>query len=108
MSISRWFVPVCCVLPGIVAAQDLRIEHVQIASLSGSNVVQDATVDISAGRISAITIGSKPVRVPSKVQVIDGHGLYLAPGLIDSYVHLSNVPGMTPEQERLHPDIGET
>jgi len=97
----------CCALPGILAAQDLRIEHVQVASPERSHVVQDATVDISAGRITAITTGAKSAR-PAKAQVIDGHGLYLAPGLIDTHVHLSNVPGMTPEQERLHPDLGET
>lgn len=37
--------------------------------------------------------------------VIDGSGLYLAPGLIDSHVHLGDIPGMTPEQEAQHPDI---
>ncbi len=37
--------------------------------------------------------------------VIDGSGLFLAPGLIDSHVHLGDIPGMTPEQEAQHPDI---
>jgi imidazolonepropionase-like amidohydrolase len=36
---------------------------------------------------------------------IDGTGLFLTPGLIDSHVHLGAIPGMTPEQEAAHPDI---
>lgn len=38
-------------------------------------------------------------------EVINGRGLYLAPGLIDSHVHTSDVPGMTSPQEQAHPDI---
>jgi imidazolonepropionase-like amidohydrolase len=29
----------------------------------------------------------------------------LAPGLIDSHVHLGEIPGMRPDQEAQHPDI---
>jgi len=36
---------------------------------------------------------------------MDGSGLFLTPGLIDSHVHLGAIPGMTPEQEAEHPDI---
>jgi len=36
---------------------------------------------------------------------MDGSGLFLAPGLIDSHVHLGAIPGMTPEQEAAHPNI---
>ena len=39
--------------------------------------------------------------------IIDGSGLYFAPGLIDSHVHLGDIPGMTPEQEAQHPDIAK-
>jgi len=37
--------------------------------------------------------------------VIDGTGLFLYPGLIDSHVHLGGIPGMTSEQEAAHPQI---
>jgi imidazolonepropionase-like amidohydrolase len=42
--------------------------------------------------------------VASSFKEVDGKGLFLAPGLIDSHVHLTNAPGMS-EQARLHPDI---
>jgi imidazolonepropionase-like amidohydrolase len=38
-------------------------------------------------------------------EVIDGAGLYLVPGLIDTHVHLNEIPGMRDDQEQAHPDI---
>lgn len=43
--------------------------------------------------------------MPSNAVVIDGRGLYLTPGLIDSHVHLGGVPGMNEAQEARHPEI---
>lgn len=100
----------CWSLAGMAFAQELRIEHVQIVSPERLGLRREASVDIRDGRIAAIDAGWKSAQSSnsaSKVEVIDGRGLYLTPGLIDSHVHLSNVPGMTPDQERLHHDIGE-
>jgi imidazolonepropionase-like amidohydrolase len=77
-------------------AQDLRIEHVTVISPERTGPRRDATVSIHDGRIVA------NVRTTN---VIDGHGLFLAPGLIDSHVHLNNVPDMTDEQEQQYPAI---
>ncbi|HYX74193.1 MAG TPA: amidohydrolase family protein [Steroidobacteraceae bacterium] len=41
-------------------------------------------------------------------QLLEGRGLYLVPGLIDTHVHLSSIPGMTEEQELAHPDIARS
>jgi imidazolonepropionase-like amidohydrolase len=41
----------------------------------------------------------------SGARVIDGAGRYLVPGLIDSHVHLGDIPGMRPDQEARHPAI---
>jgi hypothetical protein len=38
---------------------------------------------------------------------MDGSGLFLAPGLIDSHVHLGAIPGMRADQEAQHPDVGK-
>jgi len=103
-----WAALHCLVLSSvavIAAAQDLRIEHVQIISPELAAPVRDATVDIHEGRIVAISRNS--ISRSSQVDTIDGRGLYLAPGLIDSHVHLLNVPGMTAEQAQRHPDIAE-
>jgi imidazolonepropionase-like amidohydrolase len=89
-------------------ARELRIDHVTIVSPERLSPMRDATVVIRDDRIVSIT------RRPSShivlgggtpVEIIDGKGLYLAPGLIDSHVHTSGVPGMTPAQEQAHPDI---
>ena len=91
-----------------VAARDLRIDHVTIISPERLGPMRDATVVIRDDRILSITRhpSSNFVRRPgTTVEVIDGKGLYLAPGLIDSHVHTSGVPGMNPEQEQAHPDI---
>ena len=93
---------------GSVSAQDLRIEHVAIVSPERSRPLRDATVSIHDGRIAAISHDRAAPRsrsTLSDVQVLNGTGLYLTPGLIDSHVHLEAIPGMTSEQEKLHPDI---
>lgn len=76
-------------------AQDVRIEHVTVLSAERAEPARDTTVSIHNGRIAATAAGT----------VIDGHGLYLVPGLIDSHVHLASIPGMTDEQGQAHPDI---
>jgi imidazolonepropionase-like amidohydrolase len=88
-------------------AQDLRITHVTVVSPERAEAMRDATVSIHAGRIAAITTGSRAEAAAgsSGAAVVDGRGLYLAPGLIDSHVHLGGIPGMSDEQERQHPDI---
>jgi hypothetical protein len=89
----------------VATAQDVRIEHVQVRSPERADLLRDVTVEVHDGRIVSISNRSSPKK--SGVRTIDGKGLYLAPGLIDSHVHLTNVPGMTPQQEKLRPDIGE-
>jgi imidazolonepropionase-like amidohydrolase len=76
-------------------AQDVRIEHVTVISAERAQPARDTTVSIHEGRIARTAAGT----------TIDGHGLYLVPGLIDSHVHLGEIPGMTDEQEAAHPDI---
>src|SRR5260370_17189270 len=95
----------CC---ASVAARDLRVEDVTIVSPERFRPMREATVYIQGDRI--VSISRRPpsgsARSPgTAVEIIDGQGLYLAPGLIDSHVHLNEIPGMTDEQEKVHPDI---
>jgi len=83
-------------------AQDLRIEHVTIISPELSQPLRNADVTVRDGRIVSVTVST--VR-ESNVRTLDGRGLYLIPGLIDSHVHLGTIPGMTEAQEHSHPDI---
>jgi imidazolonepropionase-like amidohydrolase len=89
-------------------ANDVRIEHVTIVSAERAAPLKNATVSIRDDKITRISRGNSAGALRGShpgPQIIDGHGLYLVPGLIDSHVHLSSLAGMTAEQENLHPDI---
>ena len=112
----RWLFatfPTCWLLLGQpVAAQpvdELRIEHVTVVSPERASPLRDAQVVVREGRITAISPGgsAKGPAATSQATIIDGRGLYLTPGLIDSHVHLSEIPGMNAEQEARHPDIAK-
>lgn len=95
--------------PSVAATvEDVRIEHVTIVSPERPSPLRDAEVYIHDGRIASIAISGAPGRragATSTVTTIDGTGLFLTPGLIDSHVHLRAIPGMTDEQEARHPEI---
>ena len=75
-----------------LANETVVIEDVTIISPHLAKPMQHMQVVIAQGRIEEI--------LPSKrqwakdVQIIDGRGLYLLPGIMDSHVHVSAVPGM--------------
>src|SRR6202044_705691 len=95
-------------LPGAVSAADLQIEHVTIVSPERATPMRDAMVRVHDGRIVTIVkAGRAAAHLPADTKAIDGTGLYLTPGLIDSHVHLGEIPGMTAEQETAHPDIAK-
>ena len=96
------------VLPSALLAADLQIEHVTIVSPERGAPLPDAMVRVHDGRIIDIQRASgASARSRKDVDVIDGSGLFLSPGLIDSHVHLGDIPGMTTEQEAQHPDIAK-
>jgi len=94
--------------PSVSWAADLQIEHVTIISPERDSPIRDARVRVHDGRIVSISKGGAAVAAPTKTTItIDGTGLFLSPGLIDSHVHLGAIPGMTPEQETAHADIAK-
>ncbi|MBV9565215.1 MAG: amidohydrolase family protein [Bradyrhizobium sp.] len=113
--IALFAIAMCWLTPGVrpsaaATVEDVWIEHVTVVSPERASPLRDAEVDIHDGRIVSITTGGSPGQAagaPSTVTTIDGTGLYLAPGLIDSHVHLGAIPGMTNEQEARHPDIAQ-
>jgi imidazolonepropionase-like amidohydrolase len=107
--VSLFWVVLFTASPAAVWAADLQIEHVTIVSPERDGAMRDARVRMHAGRIVAISKAGGAAAAPTKgMTTIDGTGLFLTPGLIDSHVHLGAIPGMTPEQEAAHPDIGRT
>src|SRR5712671_4800716 len=103
----RWIL-LAVVLPGALSAADLQIEHVTIVSPERVSPMRDALVRVHDGRIVAIARARDTTAQSSRDTIsMDGSGLFLAPGLIDSHVHLGQIPGMTPDQEVQHPDIAK-
>ncbi|MET0534386.1 MAG: amidohydrolase family protein, partial [Steroidobacter sp.] len=95
----------CGLLFGTCAAsQDVLIDNVTVVSPERDMPRDRAAVLIRNGRIVAIK--RSPARRDSS-QFVDGTGLYLTPGLIDSHVHLGDVSGMTPEQQQANPALTE-
>jgi imidazolonepropionase-like amidohydrolase len=107
MSRIRWLVLVVAgALPGALLAADLQIEHVTIVSAERVAPMRDALVRVHDGRIVDIRrAGGATASSRTDANVIDGSGLFLAPGLIDSHVHLGEIPGMRADQEAEHADI---
>jgi imidazolonepropionase-like amidohydrolase len=101
----RWLL-LAVALPGALSAADLQIEHVTIVSPERTSPMRDALVRVHDGRIVAISrANGATVHSSTDTIAMDGSGLFLTPGLIDSHVHLGAIPGMTAEQEAEHPDI---
>jgi len=55
---------------------------------------QKGSVMIHGGKIAAVYAGETPAEVPEGSEMIDAHGKYLLPGIIDSHVHFRE-PGLT-------------
>jgi imidazolonepropionase-like amidohydrolase len=89
------------------AAHELRIEHVTIVSPDRSAPMRDASIKVIDDRITAIVHGSLPPDGSGKADVIDGSGLYVIPGLIDSHVHTSDPPGIDNSHEPPREEIAE-
>jgi imidazolonepropionase-like amidohydrolase len=100
----RWL-PLAIAAPNALAAADLQIEHVTIVSPERSGEMHDAVVRVHDGRIVSISNASNASAPASTGTLIDGRGMFLTPGLIDSHVHLGEIPGMRSDQESQHPDI---
>lgn len=73
--------------PAPVASGVLAIIHATLVPMDSERHLPDHTVLVSEGVITALG-PSADVAVPAGAQVIDGRGLFLAPGLHDMHVHL--------------------
>ncbi len=66
----------------------LSITNVTLIDVAGAPPATDATIVIEDGRIASAAAG---LDAPLGGEVIDGRGLWAAPGLIDTHVHLELV-----------------
>jgi imidazolonepropionase-like amidohydrolase len=80
------------------------ITNVFIVSPENLAHIEKGSVLIENGRIARVE-HNRAAKKPSGATTIDGHGEYLIPGLIDSHVHLANVPGMSYDQSQAKAEI---
>lgn len=84
--------------------RELMITNIQVISPDRAAPRGPTDVLIRDGLIVAIDEKATGQAVnPS--QILDGKGQFLSPGLIDGHTHLSEIPGMTFDQERAYPEI---
>jgi cytosine/adenosine deaminase-related metal-dependent hydrolase len=95
------FVLVLAVVPAVGAAQEtvVAIRDVTIISGTPAAAVPHATIIVRGRRIDAVG-PSRDLRIPPGARVIDGRGLFVIPGLMDTHVHVAASVG-TPALERV-------
>ncbi len=65
------------------------ITNTNVLSADGQTMLPNHTVIVDNGKIISV---SSETTIPANATVLDGHGKYLIPGLIDSHVHLHRSP----------------
>ena len=86
-------------------ARELWIEHVTVVSAERPRHQKNITVVVRDETIASVTASSSS-RGPGKdVVVIDGTGLFLSPGLIDSHVHTNELSGIVSPMEERFPVV---
>src|SRR5947207_13511329 len=93
----------CCNFIQPAAAQDLIIRHVTVVSPERVTALQNATVAIHDGKIESVS-NKQDVRTPKSAVTIEGAGLFLSPGLIDSHVHTNELAGTQGREQKI-PEI---
>ena len=68
----------------VQAAADLVVTHARVWDGTGPAPIDDATLVVRDGHVSAVGSGVTP---PAGVPVIDAHGMTLMPGLMDNHYH---------------------
>jgi hypothetical protein len=74
-----------------VYAETVVLRGASVFDAKAGVMVPDQTIVIEGERIQSITIDQAVPHVPSGATVIDAHGKYIIPGLIDAHVHLVHV-----------------
>ncbi|TQV87926.1 amidohydrolase family protein [Aliikangiella coralliicola] len=78
--------------PKNLAADELVIKNITLISPERHTALENAYVRIVNGEIKEVS--TKPIISPNNAAQIDGTGKYLTPGLMDSHVHVSRMPGI--------------
>jgi imidazolonepropionase-like amidohydrolase len=85
----------------VPAAKDFAIRNATILTVT-KGTIRNGTVVIRGGVITAV--GAR-VPIPSDVQVIDGTGKYVMPGIIDAHSHMAVDGGNNESSESVVPEV---
>ena len=99
MRAHRWTLAAAAVCTALgaslgAARADMLFENVTLIDGTGNQPLPGASVLVKGDRIDIVSAG--PIKHPAGVQVVDGKGKFLMPGLIDSHIHLG-ANTITPE-----------
>lgn len=65
------------------------ITDISVLSPDGQSMLPNSTVVLDSGKIISVSKGGQ---APADAKIINGHGKYLIPGLVDSHVHILKSP----------------
>jgi len=112
----KTFATLCTLLVSVAAfagsgskPDRIWITGVTVVSPGNLEHIEKGSVLIENGRIARIDRNLK-ARRPAGSTVIDGSGQYLLPGLMDSHVHVSSIPGLgiVPDQVKLNEPVAKS
>jgi imidazolonepropionase-like amidohydrolase len=66
----------------------IAITHATVIDMTGATPLADQTVIIQKDRIANIG-ASNTVAIPRGAQILDAHGKFLIPGLVDMHIHVT-------------------
>ena len=89
------------IAPGPAQAQDLAIRNATILTVT-NGTIENGTLLVRDGKIAAI---GTDVSIPNGVQVIDGTGMFLMPGIIDAHSHAALEGGINEGSESVTPEV---
>ena len=71
---------------------DTVIRHAKLVSVTTHEILPDADIAISHGRVAYIGVDGHTAEhcIGPKTAVVDAHGLYALPGLMDSHIHIES------------------
>ena len=93
MKLCKHLSPIALLLASQTGLADtLIVERATLLSAERSQPLKNAYVQIDDGRISRVS--DSPIKTKGPVTRIDAKGQYLMPGLMDSHVHVSTMPGL--------------
>lgn len=72
---------------------DLVIRHANLVSVTTHEILENTDIAIACGRVAYLGIGEHTAEhcIGDETEVVDATGKYVAPGYIDSHIHVESM-----------------